>query len=57
MAPAISGSLKPWALPMPIRATPMVAMVVHELPVATETIAHMMQAVTRKIRGLIICIP
>ena len=57
MAPAVHPSLKPSALPMPIRATPMVATVVHELPVITETMALMRQLVMRKTWGLMICMP
>ena len=50
-------SLKPWAFPMPIRATPMVAMVVQELPVITDTNAQMTQAVRRNTFGLMIFTP
>ena len=57
MAPAIIPSEKPSALPMPIRATPMVAIVVHELPVIRDTMAQMMQAVIRNTFGLMILIP
>ena len=57
MAPAVHPSLKPSALPMPISATPMVATVVQELPVITETRALMRQLVIRKTWGLMICIP
>ena len=57
MAPAIMPSLKPCALPIPMSATPMVAMVVHELPIITDMNAQMMHAVTRKILGEIICTP
>ena len=42
---------------IPNRATPMVAMVVHELPIMTETMAQITQAVTRKNRGEIIWMP
>ena len=51
MAPAMSPSLNPSAFPMPIRATPIVAMVVQELPIISETRAQMMQAAARKIFG------
>ena len=57
MAPAIQPSLKPCALPMPIKAIPIVAIVVHELPVITEISAQMMQVDARKKSGWIICIP
>ncbi|MBD9273160.1 MAG: HD domain-containing protein, partial [Prevotella sp.] len=36
MAPAVYGAGIPRASPIPIRAIPMVAMVVHEVPVITE---------------------
>ena len=42
---------------MPSRATPMVAIVVQELPVITETMAQMMQHDARKNRGVRICNP
>ena len=51
IAPAIRPSLKPSALPMPRSATPMVAMVVQELPSISETAAQMMQAAGRKKDG------
>ena len=57
MAPAVHPSLNPSALPMPMSATPIVATVVHELPVITETMALIAQAETRKTWGLMICIP
>ena len=57
MAPAIIPSLNPNALPIPSNATPMVAMVVHELPIITDTRAQMRQAVTRKILGEMIFTP
>ena len=57
MAPAVHPSLKPSAFPIPIRATPMVATVVHELPVITETMALMRQLVMRNTWGLMICMP
>jgi hypothetical protein len=52
MAPAIHPGLNPITEPMPIKATPMVAIVVHELPVSTEMAAHTAQAITRKNVGL-----
>lgn len=57
MAPAIQPSSNPCALPMPIRAMPMVAIVVHELPVMTDTTAQIAQHDTRKNFGWIICTP
>ena len=57
IAPAIHPSSKPWAFPIPINAIPIVAMVVHELPVITETNAQMMQVDARKKLGWMICIP
>ena len=57
IAPAIHPSSKPCAFPIPINAIPMVAIVVHELPVITEINAQMMQVDARKKLGWIICIP
>lgn len=57
MAPAIHPSSNPCARPMPMRAMPMVAMVVHELPVMTLTMALMMQEDTKKTSGWMICTP
>ncbi len=51
MAPAIHPSAKPCALPMPMSAMPMVAMVVHELPVMTDTSAQMMHVEAKKKLG------
>ena len=51
IAPAIHPSEKPCACPIPKRAIPMVAMVVHELPVMTETTAQMIQVDARKKLG------
>lgn len=48
IAPATQGALKPCAWPMPIKAIPIVAMVVHELPVMTDTTAHKAQQAARK---------
>ena len=42
---------------MPMNATPMVAIVVHELPESTDTSAQMMHEVKRKNWGEIICTP
>ena len=57
MAPAIIPSEKPSARPMPRSATPMVAIVVQELPVITEITAQMTQADRRKTLGLMILTP
>ena len=51
IAPAIHPSGKPLACPMPISATPIVAIVVHELPVISETPAQMTHEATRKNEG------
>lgn len=48
IAPAIHPSLNPCALPIPISAIPIVAIVVHELPVMTEISAQMIQVDARK---------
>ena len=39
-------------LAMPMKATPMVAIVVHELPLNTDITAHTAHAVTRNADGL-----
>ena len=57
IAPATSPSLNPSAFPMPSRATPIVAIVVQELPIINETRAQMTQAVKRNTFGLIILTP
>ena len=57
MAPAMSGSGKPSALPMPIRATPIVAMVVQELPISSDTPAQSTQADNRNTFGWMIRTP
>lgn len=51
IAPAIQPSLKPIALPIPISATPIVAIVVHDEPVTNDTNAHIMQATPKKTFG------
>ena len=51
IAPATQPSEKPCAVPIPISATPIVAIVVHELPVSRDTTAHIKQAVTKKTFG------
>ncbi len=48
MAPATHPSGSPIASPTPIRATPIVAIVVHELPVMSDTTAQMPHEATRK---------
>ena len=57
MAPATQPSAKPWARPMPIRAMPMVATVVHDDPVMTLTRAQMAHVEARKMLGWMICTP
>ena len=57
MAPAVQPGSKPCAVPIPIRATPIVAMVVHELPVITETSALMAHAAARNTAGKMTFIP
>ena len=57
MAPAVTASEKPWTRPIPRRATPIVAIVVHELPVIRETNAQMTVALTRNSFGEIAFTP
>ena len=57
MAPAVNGSGMPSALPMPSKAMPIVAIVVHDVPVITDTSEEMMQAHGRNNDGVIICTP
>ena len=57
MEPAIQPSSKPWALPMPIRATPMVATVVHDDPIIRLTSAQRILLLTRNTSGRMICMP
>ena len=57
MAPAVHASDMPNAWPMPNSATPMVAIVVHELPDSSDTKAQMAHALTRKNCGDRILIP
>ena len=57
MAPAIQPGSYPWAVPMPTRATPIVAMVVHELPVITAIRALMAHEAKRNISGKMTFIP
>lgn len=51
IAPATHPGWKPITEPMPMNATPIVAIVLHELPVRTETTAHTPHATTKKNRG------
>ena len=51
IAPAISPSEIFKAFPIPIKAIPIVAEVVQELPVAIETIIQIIQAAKRNILG------
>ena len=57
IAPATHPSGNPMARPMPISATPMVAIVVHELPVISETTAQITHVATRNSDGWRICSP
>ena len=57
IAPAIKPVFISIAWPMPSKATPIVAIVVHELPVASEIIALTMQAANRNMVGFNILSP
>ena len=57
MAPATNPGSYPWAVPIPIRATPIVAIVVHELPVITAITALIIHEAKRKISGNMTFIP
>ena len=57
IAPAVQPGSYPCAVPMPISATPMVAMVVQELPVITAMTALMIHEAKRNIPGRITFIP
>lgn len=57
IAPAIHPGENPMARPIPMKATPMVAMVVQDEPVSTEIRADTAQAVTKKKSGLSTCMP
>ncbi|CAM5191738.1 hypothetical protein LSPH26S_02237 [Lysinibacillus sphaericus] len=50
-APAIIGAGIPILKPIPIPATPIVAIVDHELPIASETIEHNSKIVTKNQAG------
>ena len=52
IAPAVIAGLIPRPIPTPMRATPMVPAVPHEVPVASETIQQSRQPANRKIVGL-----
>ena len=51
MAPAVHPAENPSAIPMPMNAVPMVATVVQELPVISETRAQMRHTARRNILG------
>ena len=57
IAPAVQPADYPCAVPMPRSAIPTVATVVHELPVMSDTNAHIRHAINRKSDGVIIFIP
>ena len=57
IAPAIHPSGNPIARPMPMSATPIVAMVVHELPVMSDTPPQITHEATRKNDGWRMCRP
>ena len=57
IAPALHGAGTPSAVPMPRSATPIVATVVHDVPVINDTMAQMMQAHARKRWGFMILTP
>lgn len=57
IAPAVNASGISSALPIPRRAMPMVAMVVHEVPVIREIMPEMMQAHGKKNVGDMNCMP
>ena len=57
IAPALHGAGTPSAVPIPKSATPIVATVVHDVPVSRDTMAQMMQAHTRKRCGFMIFTP
>lgn len=57
MAPAVKASGMLRALPIPSSAMPIVAIVVHEVPVISETKAEMKHAQGRNSDGVIICTP
>ena len=57
IAPATQPSENPWDIPMPISASPMVAIVAHELPVVTDTNMVIRHVDARKKSGWSIFIP
>lgn len=57
MTPAVKCAGMDKASPIPMRAIPIVATVVHEVPVITDITDEIMQAQGRKNVGVIICTP
>ena len=57
IAPAVHPAEKPCAVPIPIKAIPTVAPVVHELPVISDTKAQIRQAMKRKSEGVMTFMP
>jgi hypothetical protein len=57
MAPALRAEGTPSASPIPSRAIPIVAIVVHEVPVITDMREEMIQAHGKNTAGDIICTP
>ena len=57
MAPAVQPGSKPWAVPIPMSATPIVAIVVHELPVMTDIRALISHAAARNTDGKMTFMP
>ena len=57
IAPPINPGGSPKALPVPKSAMPTVAIVLHELPVANETIAVIIAVANKNILGLSSCNP
>ena len=57
IAPAIHPVEKPCASPMPTKAMPMVAIVVHELPVITDAMLQSTQQATKKKSVCMTCNP
>ena len=57
MAPALQPMSIPKICPIAISAIPTVAIVLHELPVASETIAQITQEAAKKILGFKISNP
>ena len=57
IAPPINPNGNPIAVPIPSRAIPNVAIVLHELPVAIDTIAVIIAVANKNILGFNICKP